>query len=1262
MASGMEPFMPLSCNSAINESNCSIIALSSLIRNAASTSAEVYIPCGTCAYWDWSDGSQKEIPGGINVEGRLYVPSGASGTIRTPYVFVQGVLKMDPPAATNSRNTKILLYGSSDRYLFPHVNNIESCDEEIGCNVGSKPFVVAGGRLEVIGVESNCLSWVKLKDVNPNNNARGGTELRQIVVDVDANDNRICWNVGDEILLTSPDTSYRSMQHVATIEVIDTNTGEITLTSPIHPAFVEATQVSNPDHPYFAIEVVSLSRRIVLDAEVEEEEDGNSFMGGHLVVYRTPNVSQVLQGVQIQNFGQQGILGRYPINFHLCGDVSGSIISKNVVRASNQRGYVVHGSHNAYFFDNVAFEVAGHCYFLEDGIETGNTFERNLGADIHAPAITIPGDDAKDEEASVFWISNPNNHFRDNVAAGSVASGYWFDTRHHVRGLSYGGNENVHPQTLNLGTFQGNTVHSTVRGIQLYAPGWRPQVQNALFDNKVYRVKSEGWFIHGNTNIAVRGGIVSDCGKGIFIFHAGNIRLDGIEIIGHSENYARVLQKTHTRFYCTDGEYITGMTIHSSLNSFEGDTSVIMGTWARNLIFRRFGSETGCNGTYQAAITMTNVEVLPFYDTPNRFTNLTFDGRMKRLEVCQVDAMDVHNMLVEDSDGTLGPTGNPGFFVSDYSPMTAFANCMSVKNTCHLAFCENVCLRQLTVITNNANVTQDIEMIVSKKAGGSIATKWHHYFFQDTPFEHTFQGYNANYGVALPPGDFHISFRNIVTGQSAWPDYVEPVFLEPPLCADYITSVNLIKPPPTHDRCSNLIKQGQFENETIHAWQQWFATLSLTSPGSNNASFALRVTDREAPYHFVSTFIDVTCMQPGDYYQFTADIRLQIDGVEELCDPTIHGNCPKAEIVFYHYNTESKTHSTTARALAKIYSSDQLNGWYQMQGIFQIFPQDCQASRAEIRISEPANTDYILDNVFLTKTQEPPPVIQGSITNIPHASQPDVAIGSTVTASSHFANMVSYKPEHAVDGMGYTQWASNFEGTDAWIEIHFGASVQLTHIAYKSRPDGDIVSRFIITFSDGSHFIGEMDMDASDQLQYFDMEDVQTSFVRFDVDIGGVDAGAYQLSAFALPTIQGSTTEMPHASQPDVAIGASVTASSYYGNLDSYKPENAVDGVENTQWASYLDGDHAWFEIEFGEPIQLTHIAYKSRTGPNLVSCFMITFSDGTQFIGEMDADASDQLQYFDMEDVQTSSVRFDVLAGGVDTGAYQISAYTPSF
>jgi cell migration-inducing and hyaluronan-binding protein len=38
----------------------------------------------------------------------------------------------------------------------------------------------------------------------------------------------------------------------------------------------------------------------------------------------------------------------------------------------------VHGTNNLQIENNVTYNTVGHCFFLEDGIETGNEYIRNL--------------------------------------------------------------------------------------------------------------------------------------------------------------------------------------------------------------------------------------------------------------------------------------------------------------------------------------------------------------------------------------------------------------------------------------------------------------------------------------------------------------------------------------------------------------------------------------------------------------------------------------------------------------------------------------------------------------------------------------------------------------------------------------------------------------------------------------------------------------------------------------------------------------------
>ncbi|HEY6924850.1 MAG TPA: hypothetical protein VI653_15355, partial [Steroidobacteraceae bacterium] len=71
-----------------------------------------------------------------------------------------------------------------------------------------------------------------------------------------------------------------------------------------------------------------------------------------------------------------------------------------------------------------------------------------------------------DNTASTFWITNPDNIYRDNVAAGSEATGFWFALPQHPTGAFEGTDVSkaTWPRRTRLREFKGNTAHSNFDG------------------------------------------------------------------------------------------------------------------------------------------------------------------------------------------------------------------------------------------------------------------------------------------------------------------------------------------------------------------------------------------------------------------------------------------------------------------------------------------------------------------------------------------------------------------------------------------------------------------------------------------------------------------------------------------------------------------------------------------------------------------------------------------------------------------------------
>lgn len=173
-----------------------------------------------------------------------------------------------------------------------------------------------------------------------------------------------------------------------------------------------------------------------------------------------------------------GELGRYPIHFHMCDDVSGSLVAKNSILGSNQRCVVVHGTHNLTVLENIAYETRGHCYITEDGGEMDNKFIRNLGASTRAAQRLVRSFETDRSNPSTFWCSNPVNSWIENVAAGSESSGFWFELQDSVRPptLFLETSAGLRPRRQALKEFRANAAHSNRKhGVRKFTLVVQPQ-------------------------------------------------------------------------------------------------------------------------------------------------------------------------------------------------------------------------------------------------------------------------------------------------------------------------------------------------------------------------------------------------------------------------------------------------------------------------------------------------------------------------------------------------------------------------------------------------------------------------------------------------------------------------------------------------------------------------------------------------------------------------------------------------------------------
>ena len=172
-------------------------------------------------------------------------------------------------------------------------------------------------------------------------------------------------------------------------------------------------------------EVGCLSRNVLIQGDEESEVDQ---YGAHIMISSPPRgrvATSTGRISQIECFrcGQAFMLGRYPLHFHMMGDVHDSYIRGAAVHRTYNRAVTIHGVHYLRIEDVVAYDNMGHTFFIEDAIESQNRIVHNLALWTRKSMSLLD----TDTTPASFWITFPTNYFYNNTAAGSERYGFWFD-------------------------------------------------------------------------------------------------------------------------------------------------------------------------------------------------------------------------------------------------------------------------------------------------------------------------------------------------------------------------------------------------------------------------------------------------------------------------------------------------------------------------------------------------------------------------------------------------------------------------------------------------------------------------------------------------------------------------------------------------------------------------------------------------------------------------------------------------------------------
>ena len=336
------------------------------------------------------------------------------------WILVRGRFEIGSETEPFTHRAVITLTGRTDE-------NVEG--------IGARVLGALGGTLEIHGLRR--AGWARLA-------ASAGAGASQIVLE-----RQMDWRTGDRIALASTDFDPLQAEDVTIAGVVGTT---VTLQTPLrfpHYGQLQSFAGRNLDE---RAEVGLLSRNITIQGDESSLTTG---IGGHIL--GTQDGTMHIEGVELFRMGQKMVLARYPMHWHMEGAVDGQYFKGSSVWKSFNRCVTVHGSDNATVSGNVCYDNIGHGYFLEDGAESGNLFEDNLGLLTRTPAAgqaLIPSD----VNPATFWITNPDNSYRRNAAAGSRGFGFWFAFPASPTGLSTG--QPDRPRETPLREFADNVAHS----------------------------------------------------------------------------------------------------------------------------------------------------------------------------------------------------------------------------------------------------------------------------------------------------------------------------------------------------------------------------------------------------------------------------------------------------------------------------------------------------------------------------------------------------------------------------------------------------------------------------------------------------------------------------------------------------------------------------------------------------------------------------------------------------------------------------------
>ena len=476
----------------------------------------------------------------ISIMGKLNVDPTKDVDISAEYIMVMGssaLFQWGTVANPYNMQGRITLVGANPAAMIPGHNTMNS-----------KAIVaMAGGTLEFHGKIKT--SWTNLA-------VNAGAGFSTITIATNTNN----WEIGDTILITSSRISWNEAEKRA-IKSISADKLTFTLNSPLKFPHIgnSKSYTRNTDGKTWQAdiraEVGLLSKSIKIQGDAYSATNG---YGGHVMIHED-GIAHV-EGVEFFQMGQKSIKGSYPFHWHMLQERgAGQYLKNSSIHTSYNRAITIHGTESALVENNFCYDHVGHGIFLEDGSERFNIIRRNVVALTKRPVAgeeITPSDNSDNEvqnrTPASYWITNPNNIFENNVAAGTQGTGFWFAMPQKPMGpsLAIPRFAVIEPHKEPLGRFYGNKAHSSASGFDIFdqLTAQHALIKNGAWDRTDLRVMDNcTWYA---CDLAIYGGIGGGRSRTEDVVFRNNIFVDNVTSVMHA-NYSLVEQSV---FVANSGE------------------------------------------------------------------------------------------------------------------------------------------------------------------------------------------------------------------------------------------------------------------------------------------------------------------------------------------------------------------------------------------------------------------------------------------------------------------------------------------------------------------------------------------------------------------------------------------------------------------------------------------------------------------------------------------------------------------------------------